>query len=84
MLPFQLFILVAQADDSIDSRKRMEFLRIIRDPEWCSSDCAHAFFTSASYFFSEFLLQYHRGKIKKDIRQVKRTIRYHSLYHRTV
>lgn len=75
-LPFQLFILVAQADESIDSRERMEFLKIIRDPEWCNSDCAHAFFNSTSYFFSEFLLQYHRGKIKKDIKQVKRTVRF--------
>ncbi len=73
-LPFQLFILVADADNNIDNAERIEFLRIISDIEWCDSECARAFFTSTSYFFNDFLTQYHRDKYKKDIKQVKRTI----------
>ncbi len=75
-LPFQLFILVAHADDHIDNAERIEFLRIIRDQEWCNSECTRMFFTSSSYFFNDFLLQFNRGKFKKDVRQVRRTIHF--------
>ncbi|MBU2511391.1 hypothetical protein KJ966_08625 [bacterium] len=75
-LPFQLFLLVAHADKNIDNAERIEFLRIIRDLEWCNSDCTRMFFTSTSYFFNEFLLLYNRGKFKKDVKQVKRTIHF--------
>jgi hypothetical protein len=73
-LPFQLFILVAHADENLDNEERIEFQRIIRDPEWCLSECSRAFFNSASYFFSEMLLKFHRDKYKKDINQVDRTV----------
>ncbi len=73
-LPFQLFILVAHADQDVDNDERIEFQRIIRDPEWCLSECGRAFFNSTSYFFSELIMKYHRDKYKKDINQVDRTV----------
>lgn len=73
-LPFQLFILVAHADEDVDNDERIEFQRIIRDPEWCLSECARAFFNSTSYFFSELIMKYHRDRYKKDINKVDRTV----------
>ncbi len=75
-LPFMLFVLVADADGQIDKDERFQFMRIIRDPEWCFSDCTQLIFTGTSYFYSEFYMQYNRGKFKKDIQQVERTIRF--------
>lgn len=74
-LSFKLFVLVADADENLDNKERIEFLRIIRDPEWCVSQCARAAFNSTSYFFSEFLLQFRRGKIKKELKDVERTLK---------
>ena len=71
-----MFILVAHADENIDNNERIGFLKIIRDIEWCESESMKSIFTSTSYFFSEFLLLYHRGKFKKDLKQVVRTFRF--------
>ncbi len=74
-LPFLVFLLVAGADGNIDKKERTQFVAIIRDWEWCYSDCAQTAFANAAYSFDDFFKMYLRGKLKKEIRQVERTLK---------
>ncbi|MCP4752356.1 MAG: hypothetical protein GY866_15795 [Proteobacteria bacterium] len=74
-LPFQVFILVADADDEVDKFERGQYMKILRDRDWCQSDCAQLLFVATAYSYSEFFTQFNRGKFKKSLKQVKRTLR---------
>lgn len=74
-LPFQVFLLVAKADGRIDSKEGNQYLKILRDPEWCQSECSRLILVGSSYYFKEQFASYKRGKVEGEFKQVKRTLK---------
>lgn len=73
-LPFQLFLLISDADNEIDKNELALFVRILKDRKWCKSYCAQTIFTQTLSLYQEFFQAYRKGKLKKDFGQIEKTI----------
>lgn len=73
-IPFQLFLLIANADGQIDKNERACFLKILRSRDWCKSRCAQDFFVRTVYSYETLYKQYTAGLLKQDLSRVRQTL----------
>ncbi len=74
-LSFQVFFLVANADDVVDKNERAGFQRILKDREWCQGDFSGLCFAKTEYSYDDLYAQLSGKKLKIDMKEVKRTLR---------
>lgn len=69
-LPYQLFLLIAEADGTIDKNERSRLLNILRKRDWCKSRCAQDFFVRTAYNYETLHKQQMAGLLKKDWKRI--------------
>ena len=76
-LPFQIFLLVADADGTIDSKEISLFNKILHHREdKCSNPYTRRIFHATFVNFKPLQEMYLAGKITKDIKEVEHTVTY--------
>lgn len=76
-LAFQIFLLVADADGTIDPKEVAQFRKFLTDRQnTCHSKYTKRIYHSTVVNFSTLLGHYHTERIKKDINQVSKTLGY--------
>lgn len=77
LLPFQIFILVAHADEQIDPREISRFKEFLnKRKNRCSNQYTLRMFHATVLNFNILTARYYNGQIKKDFSQVEKTINY--------
>ena len=74
-LSFQVFFLVADADNVIDKDERAGYQKILKDREWCSGQFSHLCFAKTEYSYDDLYAQVSNKKLRIDMKEVKRTLR---------
>lgn len=77
LLPFQIFLLVADADDKIDPKEVGHFREFLSNREkHCSNSYTRRMFHATVVNYSGLTNRYHGGYIKKSFEMVEKTMRY--------
>jgi len=74
-LSFQVFFLVANADNVVDKNERAGYQKILKDREWCQGDFSGLCFAKTEYSYDDLYTQLSGKKLKIDMKEVKRTLR---------
>ena len=74
-LSFQVFFLVADADNVVDKNERAGFQKILKDRDWCSGDFSHLCFAKTEYSYDDLYAQLTNNKLRTDMKEVQRTLR---------
>lgn len=72
--PFQLFIMIAGADGTIDQAERKKFFRIIKDRNWGRSKCTQLVTLSTLYSYEELFSRYNKGALKISFNNIQKTL----------
>lgn len=76
-LPFQIFLLIADADNEIDPKEIKEFRKFLAEREiHCSNPYTQRIFHSTIINYSGLLDAYKQKRLKKDIRLVEKSMSY--------
>lgn len=77
ILPFQIFLLVADADENIDPKEVAGFKDfLIHREKHCSNSYTRRMFHSTVVNFSALTARYHGGHLKKDFKLVQKSMDY--------
>ncbi len=74
-LSFQVFFIIADADNVVDKNERAGYQKILKDREWCSGAFSHLCFAKTEYAYDDLYTQLSNKKLKTDMKEVKRTLR---------
>lgn len=77
LLPFQIFILVAHADELIDPKEIAQFKEILnKRKNRCTNQYTLRMYHATVLNFNSLTARYYNGQIKKDFSQVEKTMNY--------
>ena len=73
-LPFQIFLLIAENDDNVDTNEWMAFIKILKEKNVCDSPYARGVLGKTEDKFQALKLGYERKEIKNDPEEIKKTL----------
>ena len=73
-LPFQIFLLIAESDDKVDTNEWMAFIKILKEKNDCESPYARGVLGKTEDKLQALKLGYERKEIKNDPEEIKKTL----------
>ena len=73
-LPFQIFLLIAESDDKVDTNEWMAFIKILKEKNVCESPYARGVLGKTEDKLQALKLGYERKEIKNDPEEIKKTL----------
>jgi len=73
-LPFQIFLLIAESDDKVDTNEWMAFIKILKEKNVCESPYARGVLGKTEDKLDALKLGYERKEIKNDPEEIKKTL----------
>ena len=73
-LPFQIFLLIAENDDKVDTNEWMAFIKILKEKKVCDSPYARGVLGKTEDKLQALKLGYERKEIKNDPEEIKKTL----------
>jgi len=73
-LPFQIFLLIAESDDKVDTNEWMAFIKILKEKNVCESPYARGVLGKTEDKLHALKLGYERKEIKNDPEEIKKTL----------
>ncbi len=70
-LPFQIFLLIAENDDNVDTNEWMAFIKILKEKNVCDSPYARGVLGKTEDKLQALKLGYERKEIKNDPEEIK-------------
>ncbi len=74
-LTFQIFLHVADADQTIDADELNQYMKLLNEPTFCQSKVAKRIFRLAGDSYPALAKQYAGGKIKKDFIEMTEAVK---------
>ena len=73
-LPFQIFLLIAESDDKVDTNEWMAFIKILKEKNVCESPYSRGVLGKTEDKLQALKLGYERKEIKNDPEEIKKTL----------